>query len=587
MTGNTLIMAIRKFRKQMKPIIWLVTILMVLGGGYATLSSIIGSMSNGHSNYAFKLNGNKISKFEVEKTKATMIDGYSRYLGDKVDRSLIDILAFDEVVNKNLTLEMADKLKVKVSNGDVNDQYDKIENSIGNRDQFKRMLQVQGYTKNTFKKELKDNLTVEQTLAKIQEGINPTDEEINKYYEDNLYTRFSGKPLSDVKNEVITDLKQTKGIEEYVLLLDKARKNMKLENVSQEYKAYVERNEMEEDGFAVSNIEMAKRTLNNLFITNGDRDKARELSKEYYRAQIKLAKIAIERGITVDETLPLDYKFEEYKKGLFENIKNSLNPTDAQLKEYFEKNKLVYDTFPSSDSYIAILKVDASAEDKAAAKAKAEELLKTLTPENFAEVAKKNSDGPSSPNGGDLGWFSKKDMVEPFQKAVFSGEVGKIYPQPVETIFGEHLIYIEDRKDDEERAKASHILIVPKVSEATINIKKAEIEAVKAVKEKLANGTVNFETLSKENKDVLQSSLFSKIDDTGYIPGLGYNEALTKLIFDAPLNKVQTALIEDKFYIFKKTNEVKYKAADFNELKDRVKDDYLNSKTQEELKKLI
>lgn len=584
MTGNTLIMAIRKFRKQMKPIIWLVTILMVLGGGYATLSSIIGSMSNGHSNYAFKLNGNKISKFEVEKTKATMIDGYSRYLGDKVDRSLIDILAFDEVVNKNLTLEMADKLKVKVSNGDVNDQYDKIENSIGNRDQFKRMLQVQGYTKNTFKKELKDNLTVEQTLAKIQEGINPTDEEINKYYEDNLYTRFSGKPLSDVKNEVITDLKQTKGIEEYVLLLDKARKNMKLENVSQEYKAYVERNEMEEDGFAVSNIEMAKRTLNNLFITNGDRDKARELSKEYYRAQIKLAKIAIERGITVDETLPLDYKFEEYKKGLFENIKNSLNPTDAQLKEYFEKNKLVYDTFPSSDSYIAILKVDASAEDKAAAKAKAEELLKTLTPENFAEVAKKNSDGPSSPNGGDLGWFSKKDMVEPFQKAVFSGEVGKIYPQPVETIFGEHLIYIEDRKDDEERAKASHILIVPKVSEATINIKKAEIEAVK---EKLANGTVNFETLSKENKDVLQSSLFSKIDDTGYIPGLGYNEALTKLIFDAPLNKVQTALIEDKFHIFKKTNEVKYKAADFNELKDRVKDDYLNSKTQEELKKLI
>lgn len=584
MTGNTLIMAIRKFRKQMKPIIWLVTILMVLGGGYATLSSIIGSMSNGHSNYAFKLNGNKISKFEVEKTKATMIDGYSRYLGDKVDRSLIDILAFDEVVNKNLTLEMADKLKVKVSNGDVNDQYDKIENSIGNRDQFKRMLQVQGYTKNTFKKELKDNLTVEQTLAKIQEGINPTDEEINKYYEDNLYTRFSGKPLSDVKNEVITDLKQTKGIEEYVLLLDKARKNMKLENVSQEYKAYVERNEMEEDGFAVSNIEMAKRTLNNLFITNGDRDKARELSKEYYRAQIKLAKIAIERGITVDETLPLDYKFEEYKKGLFENIKNSLNPTDAQLKEYFEKNKLVYDTFPSSDSYIAILKVDASAEDKAAAKAKAEELLKTLTPENFAEVAKKNSDGPSSPNGGDLGWFSKKDMVEPFQKAVFSGEVGKIYPQPVETIFGEHLIYIEDRKDDEERAKASHILIVPKVSEATINIKKAEIEAVK---EKLANGTVNFETLSKENKDVLQSSLFSKIDDTGYIPGLGYNETLTKLIFDAPLNKVQTALIEDKFYIFKKTNEVKYKAADFNELKDRVKDDYLNSKTQGELKKLI
>ena len=59
------------------------------------------------------------------------------------------------------------------------------------------------------------------------------------------------------------------------------------------------------------------------------------------------------------------------------------------------------------------------------------------------------------------------------------------------------------------------------------------------------------------------------------------------MIFAAPINSVQTALIEDKFYIFKKINEVKYKAADFNELKNRVKEDYLNSKTQEELKKLI
>ena len=541
------------------------------------------SMSNGNS-YAFKINGNKVDKFEVEKTKVTMIDGYSRYLGDKVDRSLIDILAFDEVVNKNLTLEMAKKLKVKVSNGDVNDQYDKIENSIGNKDQFKRMLQVQGYTKKTFKKELKDNLTVAGTLAKIREGITPTDEEINKYYEDNMYVKFSGKSLTEVKDEVISDLKQAKGVDEYFLLLNRARKSMKLENVSEEYKAYIEKTEMEENGFAVSNVELAKRTLNNLFITNGDRESARELAKEYYKAQIKLAKAAIERGITVDDSLPLDYRFEEYKKGLFENIKSSLKPTDSELKQYFEKNKLAYDTFPSADSYIAILKVDPSDEDKAAAKIKAEELLKTLTPENFAEMAKKNSDEPNSSNGGDLGWFSKKDMVEPFQKAVFAGEVGKVYPEPVETIFGQHLIYIEDRKDDEERAKASHILIVPKVSKTTFDTKKSEIETVK---EKLVSGEVNFETLSKENKDVLQSNLFSKIDNAGYIPGLGYNESLTKLIFDTPLNSFQTALIGDKFYIFKKINEVKYKEADFKKLKDRVEDDYLNSKTQEELKKFI
>lgn len=568
----------------MKPIIWLVTILMVLGGAYATLLNFMGSMNSSGASYAFKLNGKKIPRLEVERTRATMIDGYSKYLGDKIDRSLIDIIAFNEVINKNLTLEMAEDLKVKVSGSEVNTQYERIENSIGNREQFKRMLQAQGYTRKSFKEELENNITVEKTFDKIQENINPSNEEIEEYYEDNLYITFNGKTLDEVKDEVIGELRETEGAEQYVLLLDEYRKNMKLDNVSDEYKAYIEKPEIEEDGFVISNLDMARRTLQNLFLTNGDRDQARELSKDYYQGQIKLAKEAIARGVKVDDNLPLEYKFEEYRKGLFENIKGTLNPTDEELRNYFEANKLAYDVFPSVNSYIAVLKVDPSDEDKAAARTRAEEILKELTPENFAEMARNNSDGPSSPNGGDLGWFSKGDMVEPFQKAVFEGEVGKIYPEPVETIFGQHLIYIEERNDEEERAKASHILIVPKVSQATLEKKQAEIAELK---EKLANGSINFETLSNENKDVLQSGLYSQINDAGYIPRMGYNEELTKLIFDAPLNEVQTASIDDKFFIFKKVNEVKYKAADFNELKDRVKNDYLNSQTQEELKKLI
>lgn len=568
----------------MKPIIWLVTILMVLGGAYATLLNFMGSMNSSGASYAFKLNGKKIPRLEVERTRATMIDGYSKYLGDKIDRSLIDIIAFNEVINKNLTLEMAEDLKVKVSGSEVNTQYERIENSIGNREQFKRMLQAQGYTRKSFKEELENNITVEKTFDKIQENINPSNEEIEEYYEDNLYITFNGKTLDEVKDEVIGELRETEGAEQYVLLLDEYRKNMKLDNVSDEYKAYIEKPEIEEDGFVISNLDMARRTLQNLFLTNGDRDQARELSKDYYQGQIKLAKEAIARGVKVDDNLPLEYKFEEYRKGLFENIKGTLNPTDEELRNYFEANKLAYDVFPSVNSYIAVLKVDPSDEDKAAARTRAEEILKELTPENFAEMARNNSDGPSSPNGGDLGWFSKGDMVEPFQKAVFEGEVGKIYPEPVETIFGQHLIYIEERNDEEERAKASHILIVPKVSQATLEKKQAEIAELK---EKLANGSINFETLSNENKDVLQSGLYSQINDAGYIPKMGYNEELTKLIFDAPLNEVQTASIDDKFFIFKKVNEVKYKAADFNELKDRVKNDYLNSQTQEELKKLI
>ena len=576
-------MAIRKFRKQMKPIIWFVTILFVLSGSYLTLMNLKGSMSGSGATYAFKLDGEKISKLEVERTKSTMIDGYSKYLGDKIDRSLIDIIAFNEVVDKNITLKIAEDLKVKVPGSEVSEQYDRIESSIGNKEQFKRMLQVQGYTRRSFKDELEKNLIVAKTLEKVRENITPTEDEIKEYYNENQYTMFNGKKLDEVKNSIVKELKEIKGNEEYAALLEQYRNKIKLENVADEYSAYVEKPELESDGFVITNLDMARRTLQNLFLTNGDREKARELSKDYFENQFKLVKAAVVRGVKVDETLPIEYKFAEYNKGLFENIKNSLNPTDEQLKEFFNKNRMAYDIFPSTDAYIAILKVDPSEADKEAAKEKANEILKKLTVENFADMARENTDEPNS-NGGDLGWFSKKDMVEPFQKAVFEGEVGKIYPKPVETIFGQHLIYIADRNDEEERAKASHILITPKISQETLEQKEKEIGELKV---KLVENKIKFEDIAKENKDVLHSGLYSNINDAGYIPNLGYNSDLTKLIFKAPLNKIETAVINDAIFIFEKVKEVKYKAADFNENKDKIKDDYLNYQTQEEMKKLI
>lgn len=576
-------MAIRKFRKQMKPIIWFVTILFVLSGSYLTLMNLKGSMSGSGATYAFKLDGEKISKLEVERTRSTMIDGYSKYLGDKIDRSLIDIIAFNEVIDKNITLKIAEDLKVKVPGSEVSEQYDRIESSIGNKEQFKRMLQVQGYTRRSFKDELEKNLIVAKTLEKVRENITPTEDEIKEYYNENQYTMFNGKKLDEVKNSIVKELKEIKGNEEYAALLEQYRNKIKLENVADEYSAYVEKPELESDGFVITNLDMARRTLQNLFLTNGDREKARELSKDYFENQFKLVKAAVAKGVKVDETLPIEYKFAEYNKGLFENIKNSLNPTDEQLKEFFNKNRMAYDIFPSTDAYIAILKVDPSEADKEAAKEKANEILKKLTVENFADMARENTDEPNS-NGGDLGWFSKKDMVEPFQKAVFEGEVGKIYPKPVETIFGQHLIYIADRNDEEERAKASHILITPKISQETLEQKEKEIGELKA---KLVENKIKFEDIAKENKDVLHSGLYSNINDAGYIPNLGYNSDLTKLIFKAPLNKIETAVINDAIFIFEKVKEVKYKAADFNENKDKIKDDYLNYQTQEEMKKLI
>lgn len=575
-------MAIRKFRKHIKPFIWFITIIFMVSSAILAYMNIKSSYSRVNI-YAFKLNGEKILKFDVEKTKSNLTQGYSRYLGDKLDKDLVEVIAFDDVVKRNLTLGIADDLNLKVPNSEINAQYDAIENSVGDKEQFKRMLAVQGYTKKTFKNDIRDNILVEKTFQKIQEGIEPTEEEIEANYNQNKDTLYKDKTLEEVKPETIKALKKEKGLEKYLELLEVAKQNAKIENVAPEYQNLVEKVEIDKDGFKITNVDLAKRTLNMLFagdiIKNGEESGA----KLYYDSQIKIANEAKKRGITVKATLPVDYQFAIYQNGLLENIKSELKPTEKELKEYFEKNSLKYDTFPSAQANIAVVQVDPSSADKEKAKKEAEDILKELTTENFKEKAKELSQGPSAGNGGELGWFSKGDMVEPFQKAAFEGEVGKIYPIPVETVFGYHLIYIEDRNDKEEKVKASHILITPKVS---VETKKAKEEEIKGLLTKLQNKELTFDKLTSERKDIIQSSSF-KINNAGYISGLGYNEVLAKKILDAPSNKVESLTIEDKIYIFDKTEDVKYKKANFKDVIESVKKDYLNSKAQEVMKKYI
>jgi peptidyl-prolyl cis-trans isomerase C len=80
---------------------------------------------------------------------------------------------------------------------------------------------------------------------------------------------------------------------------------------------------------------------------------------------------------------------------------------------------------------------------------KAKEIIKKLEGgADFAELAKEESTGPSAANGGDLGFFSKEQMVNPFAEAAFAMEEGGI-SQPVKTRFGWHVIKVEEQRDRE------------------------------------------------------------------------------------------------------------------------------------------
>jgi len=67
--------------------------------------------------------------------------------------------------------------------------------------------------------------------------------------------------------------------------------------------------------------------------------------------------------------------------------------------------------------------------------------------QDFSELAKEKSTGPSGPSGGELGWFGAGQMVKPFADAAATMEKGSYSKTPVKTEFGWHVIMLEDVRD--------------------------------------------------------------------------------------------------------------------------------------------
>jgi len=63
----------------------------------------------------------------------------------------------------------------------------------------------------------------------------------------------------------------------------------------------------------------------------------------------------------------------------------------------------------------------------------------------FIALAKSKSTGPSAAKGGDLGYFPRGQMVPSFNDAAFAMREGTVSTEPVQSQFGYHIIYLEDK----------------------------------------------------------------------------------------------------------------------------------------------
>ena len=568
-------MAIRKFRSKMKPIVIVITLAFALSSliaAYYTMSSQLSV-----KNYAFKINGEKVDAVNIARAKNML----SANLQNRGDDKILETLAVDQAIEDELVQQMADKLKIKVSGSDVNKEYEVIENRIKDKEQFQRMIQAQGYTKASFKKEIEKSLRRMKVLETFAENAKVTDDEVLKMYNNNKYTMFAGADFEIIKDGLKKSLMQTEGNREFYKELQIMKKNMKLDDVREQFANFEEKVKTTKDGIDFTNVDYSKIYVQFLAEGMNPQDAEVQLDK-VLSYQAKILNTAKTYGVEVDENLPVLIRAEDAYEGLVEKLNSQVTYTDEDLMKYFKENKSKYDVYPSADAYIAILKSEPSQKDKDTARAKAEEIMKKVTVNNFADMAKTESDCPSSMRGGDLDWFGKGQMVPEFEKAAFEGKVGEIYPEIVESQFGEHIIYVTEKNEAENKVRASHILVAYKVSEETM----AEIlKEAKEAGEKISSGEITFKDLPRDK--YTGGELFEKISESGYIPGIGFNEELSKAIYKAPLQKVEALRLGDSVFLFQKTRENKYKSAEFSEAKDRVANEYVNQKTLENLKTIL
>lgn len=136
-------------------------------------------------------------------------------------------------------------------------------------------------------------------------------------------------------------------------------------------------------------------------------------------------------------------------KLVMQELGGDVKVTDKETADFYEKNK---EKFMKPESvharHLLVAKVPEDTDKtKAEKKAKAEELRKKLLAgADFSDLAAKNSDCPSKQNGGDLGTFSRGQMVKPFEDAAFSQQKNAI-GSVVETDFGFHIIQVLEHQD--------------------------------------------------------------------------------------------------------------------------------------------
>lgn len=132
------------------------------------------------------------------------------------------------------------------------------------------------------------------------------------------------------------------------------------------------------------------------------------------------------------------------------NVMSKIVVTDKEVEDFYNsrKDKMKEPEQVKARHILILEHISDTAEKKEENKKKIETVLAEVKAgkTDFSELAKKYSECPSAPSGGDLGFFARGQMVSAFENSAFALKPGET-SDVVQTQFGYHIIKVEDRKE--------------------------------------------------------------------------------------------------------------------------------------------
>jgi peptidyl-prolyl cis-trans isomerase D len=271
----------------------------------------------------------------------------------------------------------------------------------------------------------------------------------------------------------------------------------------------------------------------------------------------------------------------EYVTYPYERFAPASQISDKEIEEYYQANREEKFHHPKEIKvgYISIkLEPGADANQKKTAQTRAEGVVKEARAgKDFADLAKRFSEDPTAPKGGDLGWIAPGQLPPPIEKTIFALAKGAV-SDPVETPAGFQIFKAEDLKPEKTESLKE---ATPEITNI-LKTEKAKSEAAKIAdrdREKALSGT-ELSKVAEESGVKMTVSNWLAAGET--LPEIGENQEFYKNAF-ALAPKDVSPVIEGKngYYLVRLKARQEPATPPLDTVRDQIEKNLKESKAYE------